>query len=212
MQFVGRLALLPAGLRFLVRPMRVLAGMFAVVCLLGAACRMPGSAPITSEPNPAAGFLAFACPDGKASRPGLIDFGAYIGTWQALHERIPQSSDYVVSLATGRLSVQCSATDYVIRESIDLTFPVPSGRAVLLAMTELPTDSIRIYDRNHAGCRTLQYRSRQLATQLPTDDRLGLANITISNPSSPYSPGAASLVVIQVGAAAGDSSRACGQP
>jgi hypothetical protein len=190
--------------------MRVLAGTFAVACLMVAACRMPGAV-LTPAPSPAATAAALECPDGRPTLSGLTDFGAYIGTWQAQHQRIPQTSEYKIALVTGKVAVQCSPSDYVILESIDLSFQVPGGRAVLFALTELPSDSRRIFDHTHAGCRTLQYQSPQLANQLPRDDRAGLADITVASSSLAYNPAAVSLVTIKVGASVGDDSKACGQ-
>jgi hypothetical protein len=191
--------------------MRVSAGTLALACLFVAACRMPASALTAAAPSPSAHAVALSCPEGKPPQPGLTDFGAYIGTWQALHQRVPQSTDYAVALVSGKVAVRCSPNDYVIFESINLTFQVPSGRALQFALTELPADSKRIYDHEHAGCRTLEYQSHVLATQLPRDDQAGLADITLSSPATSYNTAAVSQVVIRAGTSAGADVKPCVQ-
>ena len=189
--------------------MRFLAGIIAASCLLLAACRtMPdlahGSAP-SSVPETA----LVGCPDGLPSQPGLTDFGAYIGTWQANHARIPQSTDYVIAADLGRVGVQCDAANHVVAEDFTLTFEVPGGRAVQFALTDLPADSRRIFDHTHPACRTLQYQSNKLAAQLPGDDRAGLVDITLRGPSRTYNLSAISIVEIRIATSLGDDSRPC---
>ena len=161
-----------------------------------------------SSPPAAAETSLIACPDGLGAQPGLTDFGAYIGTWQANHARIANSSDYIIAADSGRVGVQCDAANYVIAEDFSLTFQVPGGRALQFALTDLPADSQMIYDHRHAACRALQYRSRMLAAHL-SDDQVGLVDITLSSPSRTYNLSAVSMVVMRVAGVLGDDSRPC---
>jgi len=150
-----------------------------------------------------------ACPDGLPSQPGLTDFGAYIGTWQANHARIPQSTDYLIAADSGRVEVQCDAANYVVAEVFTLTFQVPGGRAVQFALTDLPADSRKIFDHTHPDCRSLQYQSRKLAAQLPGDDHAGLVGITLRSPFRSYNLSAVSIVEVRTATSLGDDSRPC---
>jgi hypothetical protein len=185
--------------------MRFLAGLFAASCLLLVACRtMPD---LSHSAAPEAGLIA--CPDGLPSQPGLTDFGAYIGTWQAYHARIPQSVDYVIAADSGRVDVQCDAANYVVAEDFTLTFQVPGGRAVQFALTDLPADSRKIFDHVHPECRSLQYESQKIAAQLRADDRGGLVDITMRSPTRTYNLSAVSVVDVRVATSLGDDSRPC---
>lgn len=159
---------------------------------------MPDLSPHRDVSTAAESDLA-ACPDGLPQRPGLTGFGAYIGTWQANHSRIPDSADYAIAAGSGRVGVRCSLSNHVIAESITLTFHVPTGRALQFALTDLPSDAKKIYDHTHDACRSLQYRSSTLSAQMPLDDRVGLVDITISSQE----------VDLRVGSSLGDDSRAC---
>lgn len=177
--------------------MRILASVFAVMGLLAAACTMPDLSRHTPSPVPQVALAD--CPDGLPEQPGLTGFGAYIGTWQANHSRIPDTTDYTFATGSGRVGVQCSSSNHVIAESITLTFHVPSGRAVQFALSDLPSDSRKVFDHTYDACRSLQYRSPTLSAQLPHDDRVGLVHISI-----------ASLVVnLRVGTTLGDDSHPC---
>ena len=178
--------------------MRFLAAAFAVICLAAACRTMPDLAKHQTPPAQTASAQA-ACPDGLPEQPGLTGFGAYIGTWQANHQRLPQSADYAFATGSGRVGVHCSVSNYVVGESITWKFRVPSGRALQFALTDLPVDSLKIYDHGHANCRTLQYRSAELAAQLPRDDRVGLVDITIEG----------SGVDLRIASTLGDDSRPC---
>ena len=57
-------------------------------CLVLVGCRTPG-APATA---PTAGGGTIECPADKQERTGLNNFGAYIGTWQANHRQVPEST------------------------------------------------------------------------------------------------------------------------
>jgi hypothetical protein len=189
--------------------MRFLVGVLAASCLLLAACRTmpdlsPGQAP-TAAPDTA----LVACPDGLPSQPGLTDFGAYIGTWQANHARISQSADYVIAADLGRVGVRCDASNFVVAEDFTLTFQVPAGRAVQFALTDLPADSRKIYDHTHPACRSLQYQSRDIAAQLPGDDHAGLVNITLRSPSRTYNLSAISMVQVRIATSLGADSTQC---
>lgn len=188
------------------RAMRALVGVIAVACLVLAACTTPAN--LTSHPGSTTqDAQASSCPDGKQVQPGLTAFGAYIGTWQANHQRLPQTPNYAFAMTSGWVSVQCSATDYVVVEAINLKFSVPSGRALQFALTDLPADSKQVFDHAHEACRSLQYASPQLARQLPKDDAGGLADITVRTPNA--NGDSLLQVVISVGTALGDDSRAC---
>lgn len=171
----------------------------AGMCLLAGACRTMPDLSRHQAASPAPATALAACPDGLPQQPGLTGFGAYIGTWQANHSRIPDTTDYTFATGSGRVGVRCSSSNYVIAESITLTFHVPSGRALQFALSDLPPDSRKIYDHMHDTCRSLQYRSRTLSSQLPQDDRAGLVDISI----------ASLMVELQVGASLGDDSRPC---
>jgi len=189
--------------------MRFLAGVIAASCLLLAACRtMPNLAHV-SAPSPAPQTALVGCPSGLPSQPGLTDFGAYIGTWQANHARIPQSTDYVIAADLGRVGVQCDAADYVVAENFTLSFQVPGGRAMQFALTDLPADSRKIFDHTHPACRTLQYQSNKLAAQLPTDDHLGLVDITLRSSSRTFNSSAIAIVAIRIATSIGDDSPQC---
>jgi hypothetical protein len=189
--------------------MRFLAGPFAVSCLLLAACRtMPDLAHNGGSSIPRAAALV-ACPDGLPSQPGLTDFGAFIGTWQASHARIPQSTDYAIAADSGRVGVQCDAANYVVAEDFTLTFQVPGGRAVQFALTDLPADSRKIFDHSHSACRLLQYQSQKLAAQLQADDHAGLVDITLRSASRMYNLSAVSMVEVRIATSVGDDSQQC---
>ena len=190
--------------------MRVLVAMLAVTCLILAGCRGPASVLSGPKSSPAHESFAFACPDGAAAQPGLTNFGAFIGTWQASHHQDPKSpSDYTNATLNGRVSVRCSESGYIVYEVISWTFQVPGGRALQFALTELPADSTKVYDHTHPGCRSLQYQSRELAQQLHGDDRNGLADITLESPVTTSYPVSISLVLIQVATRFGDDSSSC---
>ncbi|HEV3405152.1 MAG TPA: hypothetical protein VG364_01020 [Candidatus Dormibacteraeota bacterium] len=189
--------------------MRFLAGLFAASCLLLVACRTMPDLSHNPAQSAAPESELLACPDGLPSQPGLTDFGAYIGTWQAYHARIQQSGDYVIAADSGRVNVQCDAANYVVAEDFTLTFQVPGGRAVQFALTDLPADSRKIFDHSHPACRSLQYQSKKIAAQLPADDRGGLVDITMRSPTRTYNLSAVSTVDIRIATSLGDDSRPC---
>ena len=189
--------------------MRFLVGLFAVSVLLGSACRtMPD---LSHEPSPAPIQAATLvdCPDGLPSQPGLTDFGAYIGTWQANHARVPQSADYLIAADSGRVGVRCNAENFVVAEDFTLTFQVPGGRALQFALTDLPADSRQIFDHTRSSCRALQYQSKKLAAQLPSDDRAGLVDITLRSESRTYNLSTVSMVEVRVATSLGNDSQTC---
>ena len=190
--------------------MRSPAALVAVLCVLLCACRtMPDlsrNAPSPQAPATETGLNT--CPDGLSAQPGLSDFGAYIGTWQANHARIPNSSEYIIAADSGRVGVQCNAANYVIAEDFTLTVQVPGGRAVQFALTDLPADSRMVYDHTHQACRALQYRSGTIAAQL-NDDHLGLVDITLRSPTRTYNLSAVSMVTMRLATVIGEDSRPC---
>jgi hypothetical protein len=192
--------------------MRATTAMLGIACLFLGGCRVPPAGLSRTTPLANHDASAVVCPDGKPAQPGLTNFGAYIGTWQAGHRPDPTSpSDYAIDLATGRITVQCSAAGFVTVEIISLTFQVPNGRALQFALTDLPADSTKIYDHTHPGCQNFQYRSHRLAQQLAGVDSEGLADITLASPSATYNRTAVSLVRIEVAGTVGDDSRGCNQ-
>ena len=189
--------------------MRFLVGLVAASFLLLSACRLTPD--LSRHPSPPAqpdAALA-QCPDGLPSQPGLSDFGAYIGTWQANHARVPQSADYFIAADSGHVGVECDAANYVIAEDFTLIFQVPGGRALQFALTDLPSDSRKVFDHTHPACRALQYQSTQLAAALPSDDRIGLVDITLRSGSRSYNLSAVSMVEVRVATSLGDDSRPC---
>ncbi len=188
--------------------MRAHAGMLAVACLLLAGCRMPSLASKTPTPSPGPDTAAVVCPDGKPAHTGLSAFGAYIGTWQANHQRGPQGSDYTLGTVSGRVSVRCSPADFVVVEAIDLTFDVPGGRALQYALSELPADSKRVYDHTHPACRQLQYQSRRLASQLGAEDPAGLADIVLQSSTNTYISSVA-VVTLETATTLNSDARPC---
>ena len=179
--------------------MRVLTAMFAALCVFAGACRTMPDLSQHESVAPALESDLTACADGLPQQSGPTGFGAYIGTWQANHRRIPDSADYAIATGSGRVGVRCSASNYVIAESITLTFHVPTGRALQFALTDLPADAKKIYDHSHDTCRSLQYRSPTLSAQLPRDDRAGLVDIAITNQE----------VDLRIGLSLRDDSRPC---
>lgn len=189
--------------------MRLLAGLFAASCLLLATCRTMPDLSHNAAPAVVRAAELVSCPDGLPSQAGLTDFGAYIGTWQAHHARIPQSGDYVIAADSGRVGVECDAANYVVAEDFTLTFQVPGGRALQFALTDLPADSRKIFDHTHPACRSLQYQSKKIAAQLPSDDHAGLVDITLRSPSRTYNLSAISAVEVRTATSLGDDSRPC---
>ena len=189
--------------------MRFLVGLFAVSCLLVAACSTPSDLTAKPAATTAAATALVACPDGLPSQPGLTDFGAYIGTWQANHARVPKSTDYFIAADSGRVGVECNAANYVVAEDFTLTFQVPGGRALQFALTDLPADSRQIFDHTHSACRSLQYQSAKLAAQLPSDDRAGLVDITLRSESRTYNLSAVAMVEVRVASTIREDSRLC---
>ena len=150
------------------------------------------------------------CPDGKAARPGLQNFGAYIGTWQTNHRRDPQvTSAYLIGSIPGRVVVTCSSDQFVVGEAIYPRFQSPAGQALRVALTDLPDDSTKIYEHVHAGCRILQYQSKKLVQQLGADDNDGRVTITMQSQSATYNPAAVSLIVIDLSESLGQDTRDC---
>ncbi|TME01291.1 MAG: hypothetical protein E6I71_15735, partial [Chloroflexi bacterium] len=140
----------------------------AIALLFGcAACQQPSAAFHSTAPTTRSAPAVAQCPNGKPPRMGLQNFGAYIGTWQANRPHDVQfPSDYTIGTLTGRVTVRCSTTGYVIVEEIRPVFGSPAGQAVRVALTDIPTDGQKVYDHVHARCRLLQYISRELARQL----------------------------------------------
>ena len=188
--------------------MRFTACVLALFCVVLSACRTMPDLSHDASPSAMQPAALVTCPDGLAVQPGLTDFGAYIGTWQANHARIPNSSEYIIAADSGHVGVQCNAANYVIAEDFTLTFQVPGGRALQFALTDLPADSRMIYDHTHAACRALQYRSTTVGAAL-SDDHRGLVDITLRSPSRTYNLSAVSMVQMRVAGSVGDDSGVC---
>ena len=180
-----------------------------LVCIAAVACQPPGvassspAAITTHDPGDV------ACPGGKAARPGLQNFGAYIGTWQ--HNRPHDSrfsTDYAIGIVPGHVGVRCSTDGFVIIENIHPLFAAPAGQALRVALTDLPDDSNKIYDHTHAGCRVLQYQSQKLARQLGADDSDGRVNIVFDSGGGAYS-GTVKNIVLDLNDRLGADTRSC---
>jgi hypothetical protein len=173
------------------------------------ACQAPGSA---SAPPPALTTHdpgQVACPEGKAPRPGLQNFGAYIGTWQQNRPHDSQySSDYAIGIVQGHVAVRCSTDAFVIVENIHPLFATPAGQALRVALTDLPADSTRVYDHTHSGCRVLQYQSGELARQLGADDADGRVDIMFDSSGATYT-GTVKTIVIDLYDRLGADTRGC---
>ncbi len=178
--------------------------------LVASACQTPGrsfaspTAQSTHDPG------NIECPDRKAARDGLTNYGAYIGTWQVNRRHdtaIP--SEYVIGSIPGHVAVRCSSDDYVIVEEIHPLFQSPAGQALRVALTELPDDSEKVYDHPHAGCRVLQYRSQKLADQLRADDNDGRVDIVFESEGSAYNAGAIKVILMDLFDSLGADTRDC---
>ena len=191
--------------------MRTLALLVFTSCLvLIGACSLPGPAPKSPAAAAAPTPPALVCPEGLPARAGLTNFGAFIGTWQAMHARDPQNgSDYKLGAALGRVEVRCSAGGFVIEERIHQLNQTPAGSALRLALTDVPDDARKIYDHTHEGCRTLQYASAKLARQLADDDRDGHLSITFESDGPTYNPASVTVIRIDVVDILGGDSQRC---
>jgi hypothetical protein len=175
------------------------------------ACSIPGprnestpSAVKTHDPG------QVDCPDGRPARPGLKNFGAYIGTWQSNHRRDPQvSAAYLIGSIAGRVVVSCSNDDFVVVEAIYPRNQSPAGQALRVALTDLPDDSTKIFEHFHAGCHTLQFQSKKLAQQLGADDSDGRVNITMESQTVTYNPAAIYLILIDLQDTLGQDTHTC---
>src|SRR5262249_27868669 len=178
--------------------------------LLVAACSPPGF----PSPSPAAVTTRdpgqVECPDGRPARPGLQNFGAYIGTWQ--HSRPHDTkvpTDYVIGTLQGHVAVRCSTDGFVVLEQIHPLFAAPESQALRVALTEVPDDSEKVYDHLHPGCRALQYRSQKLARQLAGDDADGRVSILLKSGGSAYYSGAVMTIVLDLSDRLGADTRDC---
>lgn len=88
-------------------------------------------------------------------------------------------------------------------------FHVTAGGAFQIALTELPADSMKVYDHVHAACRSLQYRSPRLAEQLGAGGSDGLADISFQGDGPNYSAASISLIRIDLGHKLGADGGAC---
>jgi hypothetical protein len=187
---------------------RVVAAFVVVLCIATTACEPPGrssSPPSVTVRDPG----NIECPEGKPSRPGLQNFGAYIGTWQQERPHDSQfSSDYAIGIVPGHVAVRCSSDGFVIVEHIHPLFASPAGQALRVALTDLPADSNRIYDHTHAGCRVLQYQSQKLSHQLGADDTDGRVDIEFDSGAGSYT-GTVKSIVIDLYDKLGADTRAC---
>jgi hypothetical protein len=165
-----------------------------------------GGAPSVTTYDPG----SVQCPDGKPPRAGLQNFGAYIGTWDANRPHDPTvTSDYVIGIIAGHVSVRCSTDDFVVVEQIYPQFQAPAGTAVRVALTELPDDSEKVYDHTHASCRVLQYSSQKLARQLGADDTDGRVDIVFTSESTAYNSAAVKTIILDLGDRLGADARVC---
>jgi hypothetical protein len=150
------------------------------------------------------------CPDGRKARPGLKNFGAYIGTWQINHRRDPQlSTAYEIGTIPGRVTVSCSTDEFVVVEAIYPRNQSPAGQALRVALTDLPDDSTKLYEHAHSGCRTLQYQSRELARQLGADDNDGRVTVTLESQTATYNAASVYLILIDLHDTLGQDTTLC---
>lgn len=186
---------------------RVVGLLLATACVVTVGCTAPGSRPAaatTHDPG------SNDCPDGKAARSGLDNFGAYIGTWQTNRSHDgPASANYLIGIVPGYVAVRCSDDGYVVEEEIHPRFQAPAGQAVRIALTEIPDDSNSVYDHVHAGCRVLQYRSEKLAHQLGADDTDGRVDIVFEGQNGVYNPGSVRVILMDLYDRLGADTRDC---
>lgn len=150
------------------------------------------------------------CPDGRPARPGLKNFGAYIGTWQTNHRRDTQvSTAYAIGMIAGRVVVTCSKDGFVVVEEIYPRNQSPVGQALRVALTDLPEDSTKVYEHQHAGCRILQFQSAKLAQQLGADDSDGRVTITMESQTATFNPASVYLILIDLHDQLGQDTRTC---
>jgi hypothetical protein len=186
------------------------AGPAFLLAVVLAACQAPGFASASPAAVTTRDPGEVACPDGKSAKAGLQNFGAYIGTWDANRPRDPTvTSDYVIGIIAGHVSVRCSTDDFVVVEQIHPQFQAPAGTALRVALTELPDDSEKVYDHTHASCRVLQYSSRKLARQLGADDTDGRVDIVFTSESAAYNSAAVKTIILDLGDRLGADARAC---
>ena len=174
------------------------------------ACELPGRGSSSGVAVATHDAGNVECPDGKSPRPGLQNFGAYIGTWQQNrpHDRAG-SPDYAIGIVQGNVAVRCSNDGFVIVEQIHQLFASPAGVALRVALTDLPDDSEKVYDHLHPGCRVLQYQSKKLAQQLGRDDPEGRVGIVFESESGKYYSGAVKTIVLDLFDKLGADTRAC---
>lgn len=181
-----------------------------LVCMvLLVACQPPGSS-TTPAAVTARNGGDLECPDGKPARPGLQNFGAYIGTWAANrpHDR-SVTTDYAIGIVPGHVAVRCTNDGFVVVERIHPQFQMPAGTAVRVALSDLPEDSDKVYDHTHASCRVLQYRSQLLSQQLRAADDDGSVDIVFTSETSTYNAAAVKTIVLDLYDKLGADTRAC---
>jgi hypothetical protein len=150
------------------------------------------------------------CPSGKAERAGLVNFGAYIGTWQTNRGHDGAlSSYYMIGMVPGYVAVRCSNDGVVVQEEIHPRFQSPAGQALRIAPTEIPYDSNKVYDHVHTGCRVLQCSSGALAHQLGADDADGRVNIVFEGDGGTYNLAAVRVILMDLYDRLGADTRGC---
>ena len=181
-----------------------------LLCLALTACSLPGG--ISSTPvavktqNPG----QVDCPDGRPARPGLKNFGAFIGTWQTNHQRDPKvSTAYAIGMIPGRVVVTCSNDDFVVMEEIYPRGQSPLGEALRVALTDLPQDSTKVYEHAHTGCYILQFQSKAMARQLGAKDADGRVTITMESQTTTFNPCSVYLILIDLHDLLGQDTHAC---
>jgi len=187
----------------------VIAALSISVSLTLAPACVPGQNGAASPATaPQAGSVE--CPNGKAIRPGLVNFGAYIGTWQTNRSHdTALSSDYAIGMVPGYVAVRCSNDGFVVQEEIHPRFQSPAGQALRIALTDLPDDSNKLYEHAHTGCRVFQYSSAKLAHQLGADDADGRVNIVFESDSGTYNPAAVGVILMDLYDRLGADTRGC---
>ena len=178
--------------------------LIAALLAATAACTPPGTHPAAATSHSA---VNVECPDGKPDRAGLDNFGASIGTWQ--NNRTHDGANYALGIVPGYVAVRCSDDGFVVQEEIHPRFQSPAGQALRIARTDIPDDSVKVYDHTHAGCRVLQYSSSKLAQQLGARDADGRVDIVFHSDNATYNSASVKVILMDLFDRLGADTRDC---
>ena len=173
----------------------------AIGCLVLAGCGTSStpSAVTTHDPG------EMSCPTGKPAQGGTPRYGANIGTWETIHHKVPDISEYTGSYLSGYFVIRCSTDLHVISEEEFLAPPQTREDALRIGVAELPADVHQVYQHTYPECVNYQYRSHQLAQVLGGDDVDGRVNVLLEN----YAGDAVGLVLIYMGEKLGQDTLKC---